>query len=53
MKTFKLLFRGSEHNFSAQNFHNLCDNKGATISIVKSEYEQIFGLYTDINWNKE
>ena len=45
----KLLFRGSENGFSSNEFHKRCDNKGATITIVKSN-NHIFGGYTDIPW---
>ena len=49
----KLLFRGSEHQFSSETFHKLCDYKGRTLSIVKSEFGKIFGLYTNIPWSSE
>ena len=49
---WKLLYRASEHNYSAAEFHRLCDNQGATVVIVKSrDYPNICGGYTDIPWD--
>ena len=51
----KLLFRGSEDGFTAEKFHKLCDAKGPTLTVIKSErnYEGkdfIFGGYTSLSW---
>ena len=45
-----MLYRGSECGFSAEAFHKRCDNRGPTLTICKSEYGKVFGLYTDIPW---
>ncbi len=38
-------------DFSGENFHRLCDNKGPTLVLVKSnDTEQIFGGYTKECW---
>ncbi len=51
MKKFDLLFRASQHGFKATDFHNKCDNnKGATITIIKSNFGNIFGGYTTVPW---
>ena len=47
---FRLLYRGSECGYAAEAFHKRCDNRGPTLTICKSEYGKIFGLYTDIPW---
>ena len=48
---WKLLFRASEHNFKASKFHQYCDNKYPTITIVKSKnYGNIFGGFTQASW---
>ena len=49
-KEFKLLYKASEHNWSVESFHNLCDNQGATLVIIGNEYGNIFGGYTSISW---
>ena len=51
IKKAVLLYRGSDHDFSAAAFHSKCDNKGPTITIVKSEKGNIFGGYTPIMWD--
>ena len=45
-----LLFRASEHNFSKNKFHELCDGKGPTITIVRSNHKKLFGGYSSISW---
>ena len=46
--TFKLLYRGSRDGFSAGSFHEKCDNKGPTVTIVLAN-NCVFGGYTDIS----
>ncbi|KAF2072805.1 hypothetical protein CYY_005879 [Polysphondylium violaceum] len=48
---FELLYRGSENEFKASAFHNKCDGKGATITIVQSSDGNIFGGYNSQSWN--
>ena len=52
IKKFSLLFRASDHNFSAKKFYEICDDKASTITIIKSNYGTIFGGYTstDCSW---
>ena len=40
------IFKGSDHNFRAAAFHQYCDNKGPTLSVIKSDSNRIFGGYT-------
>ncbi len=42
----KLLYRTSEHEYTASSFHNYCDDKGPTLVIIKSSGGWIFGGYT-------
>ena len=46
-----LLYRGSRDGFSAKTFHDKCNNKGETLTIIKSDDDFIFGGYTEINWD--
>ncbi|XP_078354270.1 uncharacterized protein LOC144638853 [Oculina patagonica] len=46
----KLLYRASRDGWAAANFHSCCDNKGPTVTVVKSG-NYIFGGYTDQNWD--
>ena len=44
-----LLFRASRDGFAAAAFHFKCDNKGPTVTIVKSG-NNIFGGFTEVSW---
>ncbi|XP_078350446.1 uncharacterized protein LOC144635232 [Oculina patagonica] len=46
---WRLLFRASRDGFAAATFHSKCDNKGATVTIVKSG-NNIFGGFTEVPW---
>ncbi|CAG8603936.1 5444_t:CDS:2 [Dentiscutata erythropus] len=46
---FILLYRGSENDFKAKEFHDSCDNKGSTLTIIKTSDQRIFGGYNDSN----
>jgi len=50
-KTLKLLYRASRDGWQAAVFHRLCDDKGPTVTIVKtSSNGRIFGGYTSASW---
>ena len=45
-----LLYRGSEQGFTAKRFHELCDDKGPTLAVIKGN-NQVFGLFTELSWS--
>ena len=47
----KLLYRASEHDYTAESFHECCDNQGPTLIIIKSSGGWIFGGYTNQSWS--
>ena len=47
---WKLIYRGTRDGFSASAFHTFCDNKGPTITLIKSVGDCIFGGYSDVSW---
>ena len=49
---FKLLYRGSVDGKSSSAFHEKCDGKGNTISIIRSNQHYIFGGYAVNKWTK-
>ena len=51
IKSFNLLFRASENDFSVPEFHTKCDNITHTITILKTEYGKVIGGYTPLAWN--
>ena len=46
---WRLLFRASRDGFAASAFHSKCDNKGPTVTVVKSG-TNIFGGFTEKPW---
>jgi hypothetical protein len=48
----KLLYQGTRDGFKASSFHTLCDSKGPTLTLVKSEYNKIFGGLAKVSWGK-
>ena len=46
---WRLLFRASRDGFAASAFHSKCDNKGPTVTVVKSG-ANIFGGFTEKPW---
>jgi hypothetical protein len=38
------------HGFEITKFHSLCDNKGPTLSIIKTTLGHTFGGYTKTSW---
>ena len=46
-----LLYRATEYGWRADNFHNHCNGKGATITIIKSDAQRVFGGFTMVSWS--
>ena len=49
MASGNLLYRASRNGWAASNFHSFCDNKGPTVTVIKSG-KYIFGGYTKQEW---
>ncbi len=47
---WKLLYRASEHGYTAKSFHECCNDKGPTLIVIKSSEGWIFGGYTTQSW---
>ena len=47
---WKLIYRASEHKYTAKSFHKYCDDKGPAMVIIKSSGGWIFGGYTTQSW---
>ena len=50
LQNFVLIYHASRDGWSSYNFHGLCDSKGPTVTVVKSE-NNIFGGYTEQSWD--
>ena len=46
----ELIYRGTRDGMTSNVFHNKCDNKGETITLIKNEKGNIFGGYASISW---
>jgi hypothetical protein len=47
----KRLYKATEHGFAIDKFHSLCDEKGPTLSLIKTVSGNIFGGYTTMSWD--
>ncbi|CDW72676.1 UNKNOWN [Stylonychia lemnae] len=45
-----LCYRGTENGFTSQNFHQKCDYKGPTLTIIKTATGRVAGGYTSQPW---
>lgn len=48
---FKLLYKISRDGETPQTFHNLCDNKGPTVTIFYNTDNNVYGGYTSLCWD--
>ncbi len=48
---WKLIYRASEHEYTAKSFHEHCDDKESTLIVIKSSGGWIFGGYTTQSWS--
>jgi hypothetical protein len=47
-----LLYRASEHDFRASEFHRLCDRKGPTITLVRAVNGRMAAAYNGESWGQ-
>jgi hypothetical protein len=50
-KTWTLLYRGSRDGFKTSNFHEKCDNRINTLTLIETTKDFIFGGFTSIAWD--
>ena len=48
---WRLIYRASEHEYTASSFHECCNDKGPTLIVIKSSGGWIFGGYTTQSWS--
>jgi len=48
---FKLLYRGTRDGFKSVEFQKKCGTIKPTITLIKSNYDKIFGGFTDQDWS--
>ncbi len=49
--SLKMIYRASEHYYTADSFHQFCDNRKPTLIVIKDFEGAIFGGYTTQSWN--
>ena len=49
-KKFSLLFKASTNGCTSKAFHNQCNNKGPTVTILYNTNNSVYGGYTSVNW---
>lgn len=50
-QNWRLLYRASKDGFGASDFHSRCDGQENTLTIIKSTNGNVFGGYTEKEWN--
>ena len=48
---FKKIFTMSLNGSSSKDFHDYCDNKGPTLTLIKTTKNKIFGGFTPLDWD--
>ena len=48
---WRLIYRASEHGFDAADFHRYCETYAPTVSIIQTDFGNIFGGFTSIPWS--
>ena len=43
----------STNGSSSKDFHKYCDNKGPTLTLIKTTKNKIFGGFTPLNWESD
>jgi hypothetical protein len=51
--TLTLLFSGSIHGWKISKFHELCDEKGPTITVMNSKAGRVFGGFAMQSWESK
>ena len=51
--TLTLLYSGSTHGWEPSKFHELCDEKGPTITVMKSKAGRVFGGFAMQSWESK
>ena len=49
-RKYTLLFKASRDGCTSTAFHNNCNNKGPTVTILYNTNDSVFGGYTSVNW---
>ena len=48
---YELIFKMTTNGYTPKNFHDYCDNKGPTLTLIETKNNNIFGGFTPLSWN--
>jgi hypothetical protein len=46
-----LIYKGTKDGFTIDDFHRCCDGQGATITVIQTLDNHLFGGYSSVSWN--
>lgn len=49
-KKYTILYKASRDGCCATTFHNRCNNRGPTVTLLYNTYDSVFGGYTSVSW---
>ena len=50
---FELIFKMTENGSESKDFHQFCNDKGPTLTLMSTTEEKKFGGFTSLNWKSE
>ncbi|CDW88405.1 tldc domain-containing protein [Stylonychia lemnae] len=50
---FELLYKATRDTFNSVKMHELINNKGPIVGIIKSQHDQVFGGYSSVGWKAD
>ena len=51
LKKLNLLFQASEHQYSAKEFHKMCDGIEDTLVLIRAEFGKTVAGFTHYKWD--
>ena len=48
-----MIYQATKHGDKGEDFKKYCNNKGSTLTVIKSQNDEIFGGFTKCNWTNE
>ena len=53
ISNIKMIYQATKHGDKCEDFKKYCNNKGSTLTVIKSQNDEIFGGFTKCNWTDE
>ena len=52
-RTSRQIYKATRDGFSVKNIHLCCDEKGETVTVMRTTTGYLFGGYTDVSWSSD